>query len=87
MQLSAARTIQNCRSLANIMLQSIAEFGDLDLQQQTGQEETDFGALELEQAQVLFSAFNMWRQGEPLLTWDRDAAAEIEVKGGLCPDK
>ena len=61
------------------MAQSFAEFGDVDIQQSGGQEEAEFGALELQQAQVLFSALNTLRQGQPPLVWDSEAAAEIEV--------
>ena len=61
------------------MSQSYADFGDLDIQQSGGQEEAEFGALELQQAQVLFSALNALRQGQPPLAWEGEAAAEIEV--------
>ena len=66
------------------MAQSYAEFGDLDIQQSGGQEEGEFGALVLQQAQVLFSALNTLRQGQPALAWKSEAAAEIEVTLQAC---
>lgn len=55
------------------------EFGDLDIQQTGGQEEAEFGALELQQAQVLFTSLNKLREGLPPLAWEAEAASEIEV--------
>ena len=56
------------------------DFGDLDIQQSGGQEEAEFGALELQQAQVLFTCLNKLREGLPLLVWEGEAASEIEVR-------
>lgn len=56
------------------------EFGDLDIQQTGGQEEAEFGALELQQAQVLFTSLNKLREGLPPLAWEAEAASEIEVQ-------
>ena len=56
------------------------EFGDLDIQQTGGQEEAEFGALELQQAQVLFTSLNKLREGLPPLAWEAEAATEIEVQ-------
>lgn len=59
------------------MSQDLASFGDLDIQQSDQGEE--FGALEMQQAQVLFSALKAIQNGTPSLNWISEAAAEIEV--------
>lgn len=59
------------------------DFGDLDIQQTGGQEEAEFGALELQQAQVLFTSLNKLREGLPLSGWEAEATAEIEVETAI----
>lgn len=59
------------------------DFGDLDIQQTGGQEEAEFGALELQQAQVLFISLNKLREGRPLSGWEAEATAEIEVETAI----
>lgn len=61
------------------MSQDLASFGDLDVQQSDQGEEAEFGALEVQQAQVLFSALKAIQNGTPSLNWISEAAAEIEV--------
>lgn len=58
------------------------DFGDLDISPPSGQGEAEFGALEIQQAQVLFSSLKANRQGMPSLVWEDEAAAEIQVCSG-----
>ena len=62
------------------MSQDAAVFGDLDVQQSSEQEEAEFGALELQQAQILFSALKAIQTDAAYMRWADEAAAEIEAR-------